>query len=118
MIVRFRLFSDPYANGWGWVIQDLHIGPLINHVEDILFSEPTVYPNPGNGFVNIRQNGEGNFQAQQYSIYSSSGVHLLTSFTDGGDEIYIDLSEYPDGLYFIVLQHKSRITTIKYILAR
>ncbi|HPR72397.1 MAG TPA: T9SS type A sorting domain-containing protein [Bacteroidales bacterium] len=118
MIIRFRLFSDPFANGWGWIIQDLHIGPLINHVEDISFSEPTVYPNPGNGLINIKQSGERNFQAQQYSIYSSSGVHLLTSFTDGGDEINIDLSEYPDGLYFIVFQYKNRISTLKYILAR
>ena len=35
LMVRFRLFSDPYANGWGWVIEDLHIGPLVDKIDDI-----------------------------------------------------------------------------------
>ena len=25
ILVRFRLFSDPYANGWGWAIDNLRI---------------------------------------------------------------------------------------------
>ena len=33
MVIRFRLFSDPYANGWGWGIEDFHFGPLIDNVE-------------------------------------------------------------------------------------
>ena len=25
ILIRFRLFSDPYTNGWGWIIDDLKI---------------------------------------------------------------------------------------------
>ena len=35
LLLRFRLFSDPFANGWGWVIEDLKINPLIDAVENI-----------------------------------------------------------------------------------
>ena len=33
LLLRFRLYSDPFANGWGWVIEDLKINPLIDAVE-------------------------------------------------------------------------------------
>ena len=35
LLLRFRLFSDPFANGWGWVIEDLKINPLVNAVETV-----------------------------------------------------------------------------------
>ncbi len=35
LLLRFRLFSDPFANGWGWGIEDLKINPLIDTVEDV-----------------------------------------------------------------------------------
>ena len=35
ILVRFRLFSDPFANGWGWVIEDLKIGPLVDAVTEV-----------------------------------------------------------------------------------
>ena len=35
LLLRFRLFSDPFANGWGWVIEDLKINPLVDAVEKI-----------------------------------------------------------------------------------
>lgn len=36
VVIRFRLFSDPFGNGWGWIIDNLHIqvddvGPEILH---------------------------------------------------------------------------------------
>ena len=33
LLIRFRLYSDPFANGWGWVIEDLKINPLVDAVE-------------------------------------------------------------------------------------
>ncbi len=42
MLMRFRLYSDPFANGWGWVIEDLKINPLVDAVEEISF-DPCPY---------------------------------------------------------------------------
>ena len=49
LLIRFRLFSDPYANGWGWVIDDLKINPIVDKVENIYLPELRIFPNPGNG---------------------------------------------------------------------
>ena len=60
LLIRFRLFSDPFANGWGWVIEDLKINPLVDAVENVNSDIPcNVYPNPGNGLIRIRSDESG-----------------------------------------------------------
>jgi hypothetical protein len=118
MIVRFRLFSDPYANGWGWCIEDLHIGPLIDNVEDISMPQTVIYPNPGNGRVTIRQIGELAQKPLKYSIFNSTGTRLITDYTDGSDDMSIDISAYPSGIYLIVLYRENGIQTLKYYLIK
>jgi hypothetical protein len=118
MIVRFRLFSDPYANGWGWGIEDLHIGPLINSVEDIVLPLTAIYPNPGNGRFTIRQTETTAIKPLKYSIFNSTGALVVNGFTDGSPEIRIDISKYPSGLYFIVIYRENGIQTLKYNLIK
>ncbi len=118
LMIRFRLFSDPYANGWGWVIEDLHIGPLIDNVEDISYQQPVIYPNPGNGLITIRQTEGPDMKPVRFSIFNSTGTCLMNGNTDGGEEIIIDISGYPSGIYFIVLYNDYGIRTLKYSLIR
>ncbi len=118
MIVRFRLFSDPYANGWGWGIEDLHIGPLIDNVQDVTMPQTIIYPNPGNGRITVRQSEAPAQKPLKYSIFNSTGTCLITGNTDGSAESDIDISAYPSGLYLIVLYHQNRIQTLKYYLIK
>ncbi len=118
MIVRFRLFSDPYAHGWGWAIEDLHIGPIIDGIDDTESVSPVIYPNPGAGYFTIGQLEGENTQAFKYSIYNSVGALIKQGVSEGGREISIDISEYPAGLYLIVLHQSNGIRTLKYILSR
>ncbi|MBG0859787.1 MAG: T9SS type A sorting domain-containing protein [Bacteroidales bacterium] len=118
MIVRFRLFSDPYANGWGWVIMDLKIGPLIDQVEDIRQGSFVLYPNPGNGAFKIKDT-RGNLTSPfRFSIFNSSGTCILTDRSSEGPELNIDISGYPPGMYFIVLYRDDGVRTFKYNLVR
>jgi hypothetical protein len=118
MIVRFRLFSDPYANGWGWVIMDLKIGPLIDKVEDIRQGSFVLYPNPGNGTFTIKDT-RGNLTSPfRFSIFNSSGTCILTDRSQEGPELNIDISGYPPGMYFIVLYRDDGVRTFKYNLVR
>ncbi len=118
MLLRFRLFSDPYANGWGWGIENLHIGPMINNVEDITLPQTAVYPNPGDGRINLRQSDALVYKPLKYSIYSTTGACLMTDYTDGSPVMSIDISSYPSGLYFIVLYRQNGIQTLKYYLIK
>jgi len=118
LIIRFRLFSDPYANGWGWGIEDLHIGPLIDNVENISYQQPVIYPNPGKGLITIRQAEGPNMKPVRFSIFNSTGTCLMNGNAEGGEEIIIDITGYPSGIYFIVLYNDYGIRTLKYSLIR
>ncbi|MEN8139187.1 MAG: T9SS type A sorting domain-containing protein [Bacteroidota bacterium] len=50
ILIRFRLFSDAEAVGWGWIIDDLEIqkDPLGNDKYDLFKVDLSVYPNPVN----------------------------------------------------------------------
>lgn len=119
MLVRFRLFSDPFANGWGWVIEDLKINPLIDAVPETEYSKIDIYPNPGRGLIKI---GFGNPSAQvsktmHYKIFNLSGI-CIADATTSGSETLVDISHYPAGIYIILLYHDDGIQRFKYTLIK
>ncbi len=117
MIVRFRLFSDPYANGWGWVIEDFHIGAVIDRIENDSFETAVVYPNPGKGLLMIK-GPEITGKQFRYDVYNSSGTRIKTDLTNGSEELTIDISDQPSGLYFIVLHRATGNKILKFILIK
>ena len=118
LVIRFRLFSDPFANGWGWIIDDLHVGPVIDGVSDINYQQYAVYPNPGNGMINIRNTGSSEGKPLKYSIFNGSGYCIMTGITSGGDTDIIDITGNPSGIYFIVVNGDKGIRALKYSLIK
>jgi len=118
MVVRFRLFSDPYANGWGWGIEDLYVGPLINSVKELTVTPASIYPNPGNGRFTIRQPDNLISKPIRYSVFNTTGTLIESDYTDSSNETSLDISGYPSGLYLIVLYHQNGIQTLKYYLVK
>jgi len=118
LLVRFRLYSDPYAHGWGWVIDDLKINPLVDKVEEIISTDIKVFPNPGNGKLNIMLNSDNNFKPVRVSVYNYSGkcVNQETSFTE--EIITLNITGNPSGLYLIVINDGHSTQTIKYNLIK
>jgi len=55
ILIRFRLFSDPYAHGWGWAIDNLKIqgDVYIGEKEVITPEDLHIYPNPSSGSFTI-----------------------------------------------------------------
>jgi len=120
LLVRFRLFSDPFANGWGWVIEDLKIGPLVDVVSEIANHAISVYPNPGKGIFKISTDISGSafYKPLHYSVFNASGVRLINASTQGFSETLVNISDYPSGLYIIMIYLDDGIKTIKYSLIK
>jgi hypothetical protein len=120
IMVRFRLYSDPFANGWGWVIEDLKINPLIDAIEKVSNGPLQVYPNPGKGLIKINTNslGSENGKPLHYSVFNSSGICIKKDRTAGNAESLIDISGYPTGFYILVLYSDGGVKTIKYSLIK
>lgn len=117
MMVRFRLFSDPYANGWGWVIQDFHIGPLIDNVANTAAEKAALYPNPGKGIIRITDPSIAGKQLR-YHVFNSTGNMTDSGYIDAGEMLTIDISDNPSGIYLIVLDMGQTRKTLKYILIK
>jgi len=118
LLIRFRLFSDPYANGWGWVIDDLNISPIVDKVEDIYLPEFKVFPNPGSGVVNIIGGKGINFRPVRISIYNYAGKCILSDALFSEETIRLNISGNPSGLYLIVINDGRNTSSIKYNLIK
>jgi hypothetical protein len=116
LLFRFRLFSDALSVGWGWAIDDLKIGPLINSVEDISAEKIMVYPNPGTGLINI-SSPDLTDKPFKFSVFNSAGIMVMNDVTSTGHSA-INISTLPEGVYFIKLDTGKKVITIKYTLIR
>jgi len=116
LLIRFRLYSDPYANGWGWAIGDLKINPLVDKVEEITTSDIKVFPNPGYGLVNIVLESDTDFKPVRINVYNYTGKCILHKESFADENTVLDISGNPSGLYLIIINNGHGTRTIKYNL--
>jgi hypothetical protein len=120
LLVRFRLFSDPFANGWGWVIEDLKISPLIDVVKEVPNQKFRIYPNPGKGLIKLSSGTQGQNIGRpiHYKVFNAAGIFLRDAVTVGYSDTLVDISGFPPGMYFIILYLDNGIKTVKYNLLK
>ena len=118
LLIRLRLYSDPYANGWGWVIEDLHINPLVDTVEKNRPEVIKIYPNPGNGIITIERCNTDEGRPLHLSLFNYAGICLIKNNMLFDSVTQIDISGYPSGFYIIIIEQGSEIKTIKYSLIK
>ncbi len=116
--IRFRLFSDPFANAWGWAIDNLLIQtePVISGVNDPeIESAVSIFPNPSFGNVNLTienvLRGDINMRVIDYSGKQILNQSLYNQ--TGRLEQRINLSQLPFGIYVIELNNGQDIVTKK-----
>jgi hypothetical protein len=51
-------------------------------------------------------------------VYSSTGQCIVNEQVAPDKEIKLDLTRYPSGIYFIIIQNDTGIRTLKYSLMR
>jgi hypothetical protein len=118
LMVRFRLFSDPYTNGWGWIIQDLKIEAMIDNAEETNLIPVILYPNPGKGVITIRDGQGSSGSVRKYSVINSSGITVTSGTLAGGSETTLDISGNSPGLYLIIIRTGSAVRSFKYNLLK
>jgi hypothetical protein len=117
LLIRFRLFSDPFANGWGWLIEDLKIGPLVDALPEVTNKSLSVYPNPGKGLIKVTT-GQSVNKNVRYRVFSTSGTCIIDDFTKEPEEFQIDISAHPAGIYIILVYLDDGIKTVRYSLIK
>jgi len=109
ILIRFRLFSDPYSHGWGWIIDDLAIQdvetaniPVVLSSGEVLF-----YPNPVNDNLNISINSQKFIKNARIRAYTSSGELIFDRIFSIGSNVFsttVDVSKFVPGLYLFTIE--------------
>ncbi|MDQ3192684.1 MAG: M43 family zinc metalloprotease [Bacteroidota bacterium] len=109
-------------SGWGnaLFIDDIIVSdtPIIStNVEKHLSSNITVYPNPSKGEVFIKVSSENEVKI---SIYNALGKVIVNenNTNNKSGNFNIDLSSYPNGVYFINIETSKGVMVKKMVLAK
>lgn len=112
IFIRFRLFSDPFANAWGWAIDNLIIQDVNTANEETFMAnhELLVYPNPTSNMLHIEGRLNSPSTQIELKLLSLTGQIFLSRKTDSpGGKIStdLDLSKLPAGIYLLEIINPS-----------
>ena len=118
ILIRFRLFSDPYTNGWGWIIDDI----IIEHLEKTNSSKKinvstSIYPIPCNNELNINLNPDF-FDTAEISIYDLNGKNLKQIKTRNQNKIQINTSDFEPKMYILEIKAGNKSERVKFQVHR
>jgi len=123
ILVRFRLFSDPFAVGWGWAVDNLIIQDESVDVEDfIIEGDFTIAPNPATEEVSINLDLSGSAETILLTITDVSGRRLITDNLPtslGRIQQTYDVSDLSAGVYFVnIIFNRTDALTKKLVINR
>ncbi|MGI4739137.1 MAG: T9SS type A sorting domain-containing protein [Janthinobacterium lividum] len=121
--LRFRLFADDGAHGWGWAIDNLAIQnttPLATRAETLTVGGLRAYPNPSaEGLLRVQARLAQPTAGAQLEVRNALGQLLRQQQLPGTltqlDQP-LDLRGLPGGLYFVALRAGTETTTCKVAL--
>jgi len=120
LFIRFRLFSDPFAVGWGWAIDNLEIQPMSTNTLDKEYVDAfEVYPNPLDRdqtltiSINLREKLSG-----ELSLVNVRGQQLIKTKVDNNQfvNVHWDISRLTPGIYFAQLQNELGTSVRKIVI--
>lgn len=126
ILIRFRLFADQLAHGWGWAVDNLQIQvpppPPVLATEPVSAGRFSVYPNPvSTGQIRVEAELAKPVAEAGLTVTGPMGQALRQSTVHVGGTSFsqqLDLGQLPAGLYFIRLKAGDVVLTQKVIIAR
>ncbi len=126
IMIRFRLFADQLAHGWGWAVDNLQIQvpppPPVLATELGSDGSFSVYPNPvSNGQLRVEAVLPKAVTEAALTVSTTTGQSVRRQTVRvGGTKISesLDLTALPAGLYFLKLQAGETTLTQKVIIAK
>jgi len=114
MLVEFITNNSVIYKGW----KAKYTSENPSDIRDIASSADDwkLYPNPGNGIIHLGVDTESSFETS-IDIYNAIGqIVEKQKFSSNENEILIDISDQPQGLYYIKLTNSIESVVYKYSL--
>ena len=122
ILIRFRLFSDPYAHGWGWTIDNLRIQtPVSAPTVQLSHGNILIYPNPFDNKLNITVQTKRNIEELNVEIINLYGQKLSSIVNKnvfGEFNIESDLSNLTSGMYLLIVKENGKQVYSKKIIKK
>ena len=120
ILIRFRIFADQAARGWGWAIDDLNIqGTVVTDIPDLFrLQEIKIYPNPTQGSIRLSGKTPTPGQQVRLDVINILGERLYTeSWSIASAEFNrdVNLNNLPAGIYMVQVQLESELHSYKII---
>ena len=122
LLIRFRLFSDPFANGWGWAIDNLRIQvPVSSTTTTLSPGNIMVYPNPFNSIINVVVQANKKVDVLDFEVFNTFGQKIQIQQNKnviGEISHKFNLGAYADGMYFISVKENGKQVYSRKILKK
>jgi hypothetical protein len=115
VMIRFRLFADPAAYGWGWAIDNLYIQETVTSNEESASHAIKIYPVPVREMLTIETTSN---QASMIRITDLQGQTLFVKETLLENRIEIDVADFSEGIYILQVQCKGTQLVKKFLKVR
>ena len=104
ILVRFRLFSDNAAAGWGWLIDNLKIQNESTSVDDFVSNTTvTLFPNPvKDGILTVALDMEKSYDESYITIFDFGGTmirRLRPGTIAGKSSLQVNVQDLLPGIY-------------------
>jgi hypothetical protein len=120
IIIRFRLFSDPYAHGWGWAIDNLKIQSPVSATQTVLSpGNLLVYPNPFTGSFHVSTESKKTIETLEFEVYNMFGQKIksvIQKNVTGTVTVEIEIENGVSGFYFLVVKENGKQVLTKKII--
>jgi hypothetical protein len=122
ILIQFRLFSDPYAHGWGWTIDNLRIQTPVSSPDLVLSpGNILVYPNPFNDILNVAVQANNNIDdltIEVFSLYGQKVASFQKKNSFGEVKLETDLSHLSSGMYLLIVNENGEKVFSKKIIRK
>ncbi len=120
ILLRFRLYSDQWTNGWGWSIDNLFIQkdvPVITGFEPIIEKGLKLSPNPATRLVRLEMpiSGPQTLQVEVFSIQAGKVFEEKVNATGTNFIHDISTGSYATGIYMIRVSGKDGHTVKRFV---
>ena len=121
VFIRFRLFSDPAANGWGWAVDNLEIQPVMttSTLDQTILDKFTVSPNPASLTQDISIDLSFSTEFSGFlTLLNGNGQSLLEKplLKQFNHSSKLDISGLNSGIYYLTLVGQEGISTRKLVI--
>ncbi len=119
--IRFRLFANDNASGWGWAIDNLEIqgeGEITGLLSKRKAKSLVLSPNPASSLVKIQLPMNEPQTPLQIIVYDMKGLEMYSVFSNAGQTQSLDVSRLNEGIYVLVAKSDKKLFTQKVMIRR